>query len=83
MNEEQINALKADLDGLHEGEIRKRLVRGDYRTDRANFVELYLTEREKDRHLRFTQRDRNIQQWILALAAGSIFATIATWFLRS
>jgi hypothetical protein len=42
MDEEQRQALEADMKGLPEGEIRKRLARGDYRTDRAKFVELYL-----------------------------------------
>ena len=78
MDREKENKLKADLDCLSDNVIKARLWSHAYRGDGRTFVEQYLEDRDLARHQRFTQRDRNIQKWIMGIAAAGLVVGIVS-----
>ena len=43
-----------------------------WRAEKKRAAEFYLEQKEKDRHQRFTEADRNVQRWILAVAVIAV-----------
>ena len=83
MDAEEKEKFIADLKGLPDNDIKARLLNHHYRGNKRTVAEQYLENRDLARHQRFTQRDRSIQKWILAVAilglivgSASLAATI-------
>jgi hypothetical protein len=73
MTREEVKKFYAELDGLTEGEIKRRLRANLWKEpDKKRAAEFYLEQREKERHERFTEADRSIQRWILGVAIVAV-----------